>query len=201
MATAPEPPWPVARSPAIAVAGCTTSSSSLSSSSSISPPSILRRCAAASFAGERDRGRPLLLAPGDRGRALPRVRAQHTWPRRQLPCTLSPHEHVGLKIEAGYPGHRGTSHKTTAAAGIARAGKLRKDPRCLKAAASPSENERSRGEDNSFVRFSRATHSTPTKEKAARMRQVGLLTPHFPSPQRSQPGSEPLYPTDLEKKR
>ena len=33
----------------------------------------------------------------------------------------SPHEHVGLKIEAGYPGHRGTSHKTTAAAGIERA--------------------------------------------------------------------------------
>ena len=44
--------------------------------------------------------------------------------------------HVGLKIEAGYPGHRGTSHKTTAAAGIESAGKLRKDPRCLKADAS-----------------------------------------------------------------
>ena len=86
--------------------------------------------------------------------------------------------HVGLKIEAGYPGHRATSHKTTAAAGIERAGKLRKDPRCLK----PSENECSRGGDPSFVRFSRATHSTPTNKKPTRMRQVGLLTPHFPRP-------------------
>ena len=59
--------------------------------------------------------------------------------------------HVGLKIEAGYPGHRGTSHKTTAAAGIERAGKLRKDPRCLKADASLPKTNVLAGGDPSFI--------------------------------------------------
>jgi hypothetical protein len=37
---------------------------------------------------------------------------------------------VVFDLAAVDPGHRGTSHKTTAAAGIERVGKLRKDPRC-----------------------------------------------------------------------
>jgi hypothetical protein len=79
------------------------------------------------------------------------VRAQHTWPLQQLRCTLWPHEHVGLKKEAGNPGHRGTSHKTTAAAGIESAGKLRKDPRCLKADASLPKTNVLAGGDPSFI--------------------------------------------------